>query len=336
MRFVFLYLSLAILGLTACQNSIVDPAQNTPDIAVKIERLDHLIFQMDSLHLKDSIGAMQQQYPFLKEVLGRQMLALDTNQWLLGFQNFISAYRPIYLASTVLHAPEQAQPQLQMLFKRVQYYFPHYILPKKIIYFIGPLQGYGNSIGFDYMAIGLQMYLGANSHWYQSEEFQKYFPPYLSQFFTPEYIPISAAKNLIQDIAPNEMSTHSLIVEMIELGKRQFILKKILPQTNEANLLGYTSTQYDAIHNAEQDIWNYLLKMNLIYSKDPTVMNNMLGEAPFSIYFGNEVPGKAGLFIGYKIVQSWMAQQSNTKQAQLEALIKIPAEQLFAESKYHP
>ncbi|MCX6332099.1 MAG: hypothetical protein NTZ82_05615 [Bacteroidetes bacterium] len=336
MRLLFLYLFLAILGLSACQNSAVDPAQNTPDIALTIERLDQVMFQTDSLHLKDSLSVMQQKYPFLKEVLGKQILALDSNQWLPGVQNFISAYRPIYLESAVLHAPAQAQPQLQLLFKRVQYYFPRYKLPKKIIYFIGPLQGYGNSIGEDYMAIGLQMYLGSQSHWYQSEEFQKYFPPYLSQFFTTEYIPIAAAKNLIQDIAPNEMATHSLIVEMIELGKRQFILKKLLPQTSDASLLGYTSKQYDAIINAEPDIWNYLLKMNLVYSKNPTVINNMLGEAPFSIYFGNEVPGKAGLFIGYKIVQSWMAQQSNHKQDQLEALVQKSPEQLFAESKYHP
>jgi len=336
MRLLFLYLFLAILGLSACQNSAVDPAQNTPDIALTIERLDQVMFQMDSLHLKDSLSVMQQQYPFLKEVLGKQILTLDSNQWLLGFQNFICAYRPIYLESTVLHAPAQVEPQLQLLFKRVQYYFPRYKLPKKIIYFIGPLQGYGNSIGIDYMAIGLQMYLGSQSHWYQSEEFQKYFPPYLSQFFTTEYIPIAAAKNLIQDIAPNEMATHSLIVEMIELGKRQFILKKLLPQTSDASLLGYTSKQYDAILNAEPDIWNYLLKMNLVYSKNPTVINNMLGEAPFSIYFGNEVPGKAGLFIGYKIVQSWMAQQPNHKQDQLEALVQKSPEQLFAESKYHP
>jgi len=336
MRLLFLYLFLSIIGLSACQNSAVDPAQNTPAIALTIERLDQVMFQMDSLHLKDSLPLMQKQYPFLKEVLGKQMLALDSNQWLLGFQNFISAYRPIYLASAHIHAPAQAQPQLQMLFKRVQYYFPRYKLPKKIIYFIGPLEGYGNTIGIDYMAIGLQMYLGSQSQWYQSEEFQKYFPTYLSRIFTTEYIPIAAAKNLIQDIAPNEMATHSLIVEMIELGKRQFILKKLLPQTNEPSLLGYTSKQYDAILNAEQDIWNYLLKMNLIYSKDPTVLNNMLGEAPFSAYFGNEVPGKAGLFIGYKIVQSWMAQQSNSKQTELDALIQISPEQLFAESKYHP
>ena len=336
MRLLFLYLFLAILGLSACQNSAVDPAQNTSDIALTIERLDQAMFQMDSLHLKDSLSVIEKQYPFLKEVLSKQMLALDTNQWLLGLQNFIRVYRPIYLECSVLQAPALAQPQIQMLFKRVQYYFPQYKLPKKIIYFIGPLEGYGNSIGIDYMAIGLQMYLGAKSHWYQSEEFQKYFPAYLSQFFTPDYIPIAAAKNLIQDIAPNEMATHSLIVEMIELGKRQFILKKLLPQTNESSLLGYTSKQYDAILNAEQDIWNYLLKMNLIYSKDPTVLNNMLGEAPFSAYFGNEVPGKAGLFIGYKIVESWMAQQSNSKQAELDALIQISPEQLFAESKYHP
>lgn len=96
----------------------------------------------------------------------------------------------------------------------------------KIIYFIGPLDGFGNSIGADYMAIGLQMFLGDTSSWYQSEQIQKYFPTYMSRNFTPRFIPITAAKNLLQDIAPNSNLTQGLIIEMIEMGKRQYILKK--------------------------------------------------------------------------------------------------------------
>jgi hypothetical protein len=209
-------------------------------------------------------------------------------------------------------------------------------LPKKIIYFIGPLDGFGNSIGADYMAIGLQMFLGDTSSWYQSEQFQKYFPPYISQNFTPRFIPITAAKNLLQDIAPNSNLTRGLIIEMIEMGKRQYILKKVLPENNEADLFGYSASQYAATIKAEQDIWNYLLKMNLVYAKDPKVASQLLNEGPFSLYFGNEIPGNVGIFIGYQIVKSWMEQQSEKEQSNLIALLQLPAEKIFAESKYKP
>ena len=313
-----------------------NPAQNTPEIILHMERLDQVLFNMGTLHLKDSLLERNTRYPFISEVLLQQMLAIDSGNSEAALLSFLNAYRPIYSAVQKLNAPATAHPQLQALFKYVHYYFPAYNLPKKIIYFIGTLDGYGNSIGSDYMAIGLQMFLGDTSSWYQSEQFQKYFPPYISQNFTPLFIPITAAKNILQDIAPNSRATRSLIIEMIELGKRQYILKKILPTSNDAHLFGYSSSQYIATAKAEQDIWNYLLKMNLVYSKDPKVATQLLSEGPFSMYFGNEIPGNVGLFIGYQIVNAWMEQQTEQAQSNLVALLQMSPKKIFAESKYNP
>ena len=313
-----------------------NPAENAPEIILPMERLDQVFFNMDTLKLKGSLLEMNSRYPFINEVLLKQMLAIDSGDSETALLSFLTAYRPIYTAVQKINAPVSAHPQLQSLFKNLHYYFPDYPLPKKIIYFIGPLEGFGNSIGSDYMAIGLQMFLGDTSSWYQSEQFQKYFPSYISRNFTPRFIPITAARNLLQDMAPNSNLTRSLIIEMIDLGKRQYILKKILPKTNDADLFGYSAAQYAATTNAEQDIWSFLLKMNLVYSKDPKVAKQLLGEGPFSIYFGNEIPGNVGLYLGYQIVKSWMTQQSDEDQSNLIALLQMPAEKIFAESKYKP
>ena len=313
-----------------------NPAQNAPEIILSMERLDQVLFNMDTLDIKDSLLGMNTQYPFISEVLLQQMLAIDSNNSETGVLSFLNAYRPIFTAVQKINAPASAHPQLQALFKYLHYYFPAYPLPKKIIYFIGPIDGFGNSIGSDYMAVGLQMFLGDTSTWYQSEQFQKYFPSYISRNFTPRFIPITAAKNLIQDIVPNSRVTRGLIIEMIEMGKRQFILKKVLPEANDADLFGYSASQFAATMKAEQDIWSYLLKMNLIYSKDPKVARQLLSEGPFSIYFGNEIPGNVGVFIGYQIVKSWMEQQSHLDQSNLVALLQMPAEKIFTESKYKP
>ena len=313
-----------------------NPAENAQEIILPMERLDQVFFNMDTLKLKGSLLEMNSRYPFINEVLLKQMLAIDSGDSETALLSFLTAYRPIYTAVQKINAPVSAHPQLQSLFKNLHYYFPDYPLPKKIIYFIGPLEGFGNSIGSDYMAIGLQMFLGDTSSWYQSEQFQKYFPPYISRNFTPHFIPITAAKNLLQDIAPNSNVTRGLIIEMIELGKRHYILKKILPQSIDADLFGYSAAQYAATMNAEQDIWNYLLKMNFVYSKDPKVTSQLLSEGPFSLYFGNEIPRNVGVLIGYQIVKSWMAQQSEQDQSNLIALLQMPAEKIFAESKYKP
>ena len=313
-----------------------NPAQNAPEIILPMERLDQVLFNLDTSHIKDTLLGMNPRYPFISEVLLQQMLAIDSSNIEAALLSFLTAYRPIFTAVQKINAPVSAHPRLQTLFKNVHYYFPDYPLPKKIIYFIGPLDGFGNSIGADYMAIGLQMFLGDTSSWYQSEQIKKYFPPYMSRNFTPRFIPITAAKNLLQDIAPNSNLTQGLIIEMIEMGKRQYILKKVLPENNDADLFGYSASQYAATIKAEQDIWNYLLKMNLVYAKDPKVASQLLNEGPFSLYFGNEIPGNVGIFIGYQIVKSWMEQQSEKEQSNLIALLQLPAEKIFAESKYKP
>lgn len=313
-----------------------NPAQNAREIILPMERLDQVLFNMDTLHIKDSLLGRNTLHPFLSEVLLKQMLAIDSGNSEAALLSFLNVYRPIYTAVQKLNAPVIAHPQLQTLFKNLHYYFPTYQLPKKIIYFIGPLDGFGNSIGSDYMAIGLQMFLGDTSSWYQSEQIQKYFPPYISRNFTPRFIPITAAKNLLQDIAPNSRVTRGLIIEMIELGKRQYILKKILPATNDADLFGYSAVQYEATMKAEQDIWRFLLKMNLVFSKDPKVATQLLSEGPFSLYFGNEIPGNVGLFIGYQIVRSFMEQQPEQDQSNLIVLLQMPAEKIFTDSKYKP
>lgn len=313
-----------------------NPAQNAPEIILPMERLDQVLFNLDTIHIKDTLLGMNPRYPFISEVLLQQMLAIDSSNIEAALLSFLTAYRPIFTAVQKINAPVSAHPQLQTLFKNVHYYFPDYPLPKKIIYFIGPLDGFGNSIGADYMAIGLQMFLGDTSSWYQSEQIKKYFPPYMSRNFTPRFIPITAAKNLLQDIAPNSNLTQGLIIEMIEMGKRQYILKKVLPENNDADLFGYSASQYAATIKAEQDIWNYLLKMNLVYAKDPKVASQLLNEGPFSLYFGNEIPGNVGIFIGYQIVKSWMEQQSEKEKSNLIALLQLPAEKIFAESKYKP
>lgn len=296
--------------------------------------MDTVLFNMDTNRMSSSIQKMEKSYPFLSQVLFEQMLELDSLRLEQGVKSFINAYRPIYKASEKINAPIVVQAELEKLFQRVKYYFPAYILPQKIIYFIGPLEGFSNTIGEDYMAIGLQLYLGQNSPWYQSEQIQKLYPTYTTRNFTISSISVNAAKNLLEDISPLPLPSGTLITEIVEAGKRQYLLKKLLPKNPEEQLYGYTKKQWESVLSEEEAFWNYLIKMNLIYSKDPEIVNNFLDQGPFSEYFGQEIPRNVGQFIGYKIVESWMNQQKNKND--LKSLLAKPAQLLFAQSNYHP
>lgn len=342
--FCFLFL---LIILTACKNSYQSPVFTAPSFSLKVERIDTALFEIDRLDLQQNWEAVQKKHSFIKEVFLSNILLLDSNQGGREVSNelysFVKAYQPIYQETKKMNLVAIAQPQLQQLFTYFHYYFPSYHLPSTLIYFIGPLEGFANTVGKDYMAIGLQMYLGASSPWYQSSKIQGLYPNYMSQRFTPDFIPIMAAQNLWMDMqssssmiknTPSSFSSNNFMQQMVQAGKKIVTLQKLLPQSKIENILGYTTAQWQHVQESESDIWKYILKMNLLYSKDPKLLKNMMEEGPFNIYFGNEIPANVGSYLGYRIVQSWLKQQNPIQQDDLNSLLKMSDRQIWEESKY--
>ncbi|MFM8962537.1 MAG: hypothetical protein ACKOGD_01685, partial [Sphingomonadales bacterium] len=242
---------------------------------------------------------------------------------------FYKAYRPIFKATTQIQASKKATPEIIAAFKRFHYFFPTYTLPKQLIYFIGPLETYGNVVTKDGLAIGLQLYMGAASSWYYSEQINTIYPTYISRHFAPEYIVVNSVQNILNDYDPLVINGKQLIEQMIEIGKRQYILSQCLPNVSDTLLLGYTSNQLKAIEESQGDIWTFLSSQNRLFSVDPSLTTAILTEAPYNDYFGEDIPGNVGKYIGYRIVKSWMKQQKGKSKNKLNLLLKTPAKSIF-------
>jgi hypothetical protein len=242
---------------------------------------------------------------------------------------FYKAYLPIYQATTKVQAFKKSTPEITAAFKRFHFYFPSYTLPKQIIYFIGPLETYGNVVTKDGLAIGLQLYMGAESSWYFSEQINTIYPTYISRQFAPEYIVVNSVQNILNDYDPLVLNGKQLIEQMIEIGKRQYILSQCLPNASDTLLLGYTGNQLKAIEDNKGDIWTFLSSQNRLFSVDPSLTSAILREAPYNDYFGEAIPGNVGKYIGYRMVQSWMNQQKGTSKSDLNQLLKTPAKTIF-------
>ena len=74
MRFLVFILFILIIGTSSCARMQNNPAQNAPEIVLTMERLDQILFTMDTLHIKDSLLGMNTRYPFISEVLLTQMV----------------------------------------------------------------------------------------------------------------------------------------------------------------------------------------------------------------------------------------------------------------------
>ncbi len=80
-------------------------------------------------------------------------------------------------------------------------------------------------------------------------------------------------------------------------------------------------------------IWNYLLQNADLFTLDPDLIKNYIGEAPSTNGMPDEAPGNIGQWLGWQIVKKWAAAHPDVSPADL---MKIPLRQLFDEAAYKP
>ncbi len=326
---------LCFLFISACQISPKDPAKDLPNYALQWERFDSAFFAMDTLHLSASVNELVKRYPHFAPDFFSKILMLNSAKDTVFIKDFYKAYLPIYNEASKLQVVSKEMEALQVAFKNIHYYFPKYPLTHRLISFIGPLESYGNIVTNDALALGLQMYLGANSVWYFSERIQTIYPTYLSRRFAPEYLVVNSVQNILYDIVPNPRTNGTLLEEMIEAGKRQYVINACLPNASDTVRFGFTQLQLNALKKEESHIWSYILRSKLLYSAQPTDIRSLMQEGVYSDLFGEDIPGNAGKYIGYKMVENWMEQKA-PKGLTMESLLTMPAQKIFTEAGYQP
>jgi hypothetical protein len=332
MRWFLLFYGVVSLLVVACEGPTRDLAHAAPKPSINVVHFEDAFFGMDSLRFKEDLSQLVKKYPsFAPDYFDRILMQSPTKEW-PQILAFYKAYLPIYKEVKNAKAAPLATPQIEEALKRFHYFFPDYVLPKNIFYFIGPLETYGNVVTQNGIAIGLQLYLGAASNWYFSEQVQRIYPSYLSRRFAPAYIVVNTLENILNDYQPIALNGQSLITQMIEIGKRQYILEQCLPAVPDSVRMGYTAQQLDALSDNQSDIWTYLSAENRLFSLDPNFIHSMLGEAAYHDLFGANLPGNVGKYMGYTIVRDWMRQQKKADKSDLNKLLKTPAMNIFQEA----
>ena len=336
MRSSLFYILLSAALFTACTIKPADPAKNAVNLSLKIERFDSSFFNIDTTHIAKGIHSLYQKHPLFSDDFFRLILMTNPLKDTVSIKAFYRSYLPIYQDSKKINAPSIVQQDLVSGLSRFHFYFPNYTMPSTIIYFIGPLEGYGNVITKQGIGVGLQMYLGANAPWYFSEQIQTIYPTYISRKFEPAYIPVVAIQNILDDFASSKAIGKNVLTNMIETGKRQYIIKSCLPKTADSLLWGYSNKQLKALRADENQIWAFIVNQKLMYSVAQRDVQDLMHDAAHNDYFGEDIPGDVGRYIGYQIVEAWMAKQTEKTRANLLTLLNMPAEQLFEEAKYKP
>jgi len=325
-----------IVGLISCNHK-----KNIPDVSgiamnLKVERFEKDFFAMDTNHLSVALDTMQSKYPdFLKNYLYNILVLEPKPDTVLKYvKSFIKDYHFVYdTAQLKIQSVDEIKKQLEQACRFVKYYFPEYKLPDRITTFVGPIEGTANGLTQNSFAVGLQSYLGKNFSVYQSEYVSNVYPAYKSRRFELPYIVVNSMRNIMDDMYPLKTTGKPLMEQMIEAGKRLYMLDALLPETADTLKTGYTQQQLDFCFANEKKIWTFFIENNLLYETEPNLIGSYVNDGPSTPEFGEISPGNIGEFTGWQIVKKWM--NKNEKKS-LSELMQTPAKQIFDEAKYKP
>ena len=317
---------------------------NTPDVSgvnipLKTHRFEQAFFSIDSNNIPAGLHQLQQQFPgftndFTVNILGAGPIS-DSNQVLLkATMAFYQSYLPVNDSLQKKYSDiSKLEKDIHHALQYVKYYFPKYPIPAHLVSFIGPFDAPGIALTQDALAIGLQLFAGKNSSFYNSEQGQQLYPAYISRRFDQEYIVPGCMKAITEDMFPDQSGGKSLIDQMIAKGRYWYLLDRVLPETPDSLKSGFKQQQIEWCKANEGLLWNFFLQNNQLFSTDPSFIQLYIGEAPDTQGFGEASPGNIGQWVGWQIVRTYMNKHPETSPLQL---MGMDTKAIFNESKYKP
>ncbi len=342
-------LPVLVLFVFSCKDKTNAPDVSGIKLKVDVQRFEQDFFAVDSNNTKTGLVQLQTKYPaflplFVGNVLGLGPIS-DSNQLVFeGCKRFLHLNEPVYKRSQELYKNfGDVEKELTQGFKYVKYYFPAYKVPAHIITTVGPMDALApmtnqepspNFMGQDFVAIGLQFYLGKDFFIYNDAGFiSNVAPQYRSRRFAKEFIASDIFKLVIDDMYPDSSNRYPLIERFIEKGKRLYLLNQFLPSAEDTLLIGYTGKQINWCRDNERSIYNFFIQQNLLFEIDPALTQNFTTDGPATQGMPEESPGNVGAFLGWQIVKSYMKKHTSVTP---ERLMLTKNKIIYDESAYKP
>jgi len=334
-----LLLSLMIcIAFFSCTHKSDVPDVSGIKVDLTVKRFEQDLFALDTNNIMPQTDRLIASYPsfgenFLSTILGLDpKWSPDTTAFYL--RGFLTYNRTVYdTAEKLFRDFSPYTMQIKKGLQFVKYYFPNYKIPSRIITYIGPADGYGDILGDDELLIGLHAHLGKDFPLYKTEQVADTYPEYITARFTPDYIVVNSMKDIVTDLYPERTEDKRLIIQMVEKGKRLYLLQKFLPETPEYMLIGYTEQQMKDAYAHEAAIWNLFIQNNYLQMSDNNTVKNYVSEGPKTQELGEGAPGNIGSFAGWQIVKKYMSKNAGIKP---DSLMRVEDEKLYEESKYKP
>jgi hypothetical protein len=304
------------------------------ELALKAMRMEKDIFTLDIDSIAERIPFLQAKYGEIFAMYNYKVIGLGspTDPKYPGLlKRFITDYYMNLNYQRVM----KVYPDISDLEKDFSKAFDTYhgYFPKKRIPTIFTcISGWNQSIvtADTLLGVALDKYLGRNCEYYEKLGIDQY-KRYTMQ---REYILPDALRTWGYTEFEFSDSASNVLGNILYEGKILYFLKQLLPEAEDSIVFGYSPSQLKWCKNNIGAMWTYLAEHKLLFSTDYLTIRKLVYPAPFTYYFTKESPGRAAVWIGYKIIEAYMENNSDITLPKLMEAKDYP--KILRESKFKP
>ena len=321
--------------LCGCGNKHQYIPKDIEAVEVEIVRFDNAQLAVRPDSVKQDIEQLYANYElfmpiFVEGILGLQtedtaylceMYAQFLTDTVMGFAQTNTTAQELFTNVDSL------QEALNTGFSRLHFLYPEWEIPTLYLF----VSGFNSSVMYyeNIMGVGVDMYLGSDYPYYNQVVYD-----YQKQTMRKACVAGDVLSMYLAYHISYNSKYNRLLEQMIFRGKQLFLLSQLLPNEPVWEVIGYSKEQWDWCEQYEQAIWNRIMQKRDLFKTESNVMSSYMNDGPFTAEVTQDSPGRLGVWVGWRIVDSYMR---NNKDVTLRELMnENDAQKILEQSYYKP
>lgn len=311
MRKTIFFLCLALFVASCTRNPLKIDVSGV-SVNLKIKHLDVDLLKQKPDQMAAAIPMLKKSYPGFFDLFTYRMIAIggvEQPDFQEMLNSFVSDSLILKLEAAVAQRVDTPamRKELETAFKHYKYYFPGKEVP--VIYTC--ISGFNQSVvvAQNLIGVSLDKYMGADSPFYQKLAL----PAYKRKNMHPARMVPEMMQTWADAEWPKPEKETSLLSHMVQQGKVLYLLDAMFPAMDDTLKVGFSRKQLVFCQKNEAKMWTYLAEHKMLFTTDRMSIKRFIDDGPYTASFSEESPGRAGAWLGWQIVRSYMKQNKDCK-----------------------
>ena len=329
----YLFIAICVLAMTGCQKGRTYFPKDLEPQQIELIRFDNALLNVHEATVAHDIRVLYDEYPvfmplWVEDILG--IPAADTaylelqlpqflNDTMYGFKQTNAREQEVFADVSDI------QSSINKAFARIQWLYPETEIPSVYLF----VSGFVTPIFFeeDLVGIGADMYLGSDYEYYNRVVYD-----YQKQTMRKECIPVDVISAYLFRTLPYTSDKSRLLDQMMYRGKVMYLTAQIFDELPGYEVMGWTKEQWKWCEENERAIWHLVMDKRDLFKTESLVLTSYLNDGPFTSEVSQDAPGRLGIWLGWRIVESYMEHNENVS---LQELMAEPDAQKILELSFY-